>query len=392
MNRTLTYVAFACAGMAVGSVALAADDLKGLPSATKPLGGEQHTIATLSKPYPKRVYVLEPIFPAFVAGKVWVINGEKQEIESVMSAGYAPNLALAPDHSQLYLFDTYWSKGYRGTRTDVVSFYDPLKLTINIDVDLPKGRFLVVPKKQNAEVTLDGRYLLSYNLAPATSVSVIDTKERKYKGEVEIPGCGLIFPSGPSRFSSVCSDGTLATAKWDANLKSTITREGPFFDSENDPVFEHAGFDKKKGDVHFVTYDGNIVPVGIAGDKPVFLPKWSVLTDADKAEGWRPGGWQLIALHKPSGKLFVLMHKGPKWTHKQAGEEVWVFDSVSHQPLGRIKLKEHAISITVSQDADPYLFTQTEKPTLVTYNVADGTEVGEMEFGISPYLLYVDGD
>ncbi len=391
MKRTLTSVAVVCAFLTAGPAAIA-DELKDLPSGAKPLGGEQHTIATLSKPYPKRVYVLEPIFPAFVAGKVWVINGEKQDIEAVMSAGYAPNFAIAPDHSQLYLFDTYWSKGYRGTRSDVISFYDSLNLTINIDVDLPKGRFLVVPKKQNADVTPDGRYLLSYNLAPATTVSVVDTKERKYKGEVEIPGCGLIFPSAGNRFSSVCSDGTLATAVWDANLKAKVTRDGPFFDSENDPVFEHAGFDKKGGRVYFVTYDGNVVPVDISKDKPVFGAKWSLLTDADKAEGWRPGGWQLAALHKATQKLFVLMHKGPKWTHKQAGEEVWVFDAKAGKPVTRIKLKEHAISITVSQDAEPYLFTQTEKPSLITYNVKDGSEVGEMDFGISPYVLYVDGD
>ena len=55
-------------------------------------------------------------------------------------------------------------------------------------------------------------------------------------------------------------------------------------------------------------------------------------------------------------------------------------------------MKEHAISVAISQDADPYLFTQTEKPSLVTYNVADGKEVGEMPLGISPFLLFTAGD
>jgi methylamine dehydrogenase heavy chain len=391
MKRTLTSVAFAAACLAAAPVVLA-DELKDLPSSAKPLGGEQHALATLSKPYPKRVYVLEPVFPVFVAGKIWVINGEKQDIEAVMSAGYAPNFAIAPDHSQLYVFDTYWSKGFRGTRTDIATFYDPLNLTIGTDVDLPKGRFLVVPKKQNAEVTPDGRYLLSYNLAPATTVSVVDTKERKYKGDVEIPGCGLIFPSAGNRFSSVCSDGTLATATFDANVKATVARSSKFFDPDNDPVFEHVGIDKKKGTVYFVSYEGNIFPVDLSKEKPAFQPKWSLLTDADKAESWYPGGWQLIALHRATQKLYVLMHKGPKWTHKQGGEEVWVFDAKTKKRTDRIKLKEHAISITVSQDAEPYLFTQTEKPSLITYNLKDGSEVGEVEFGISPYLLYVDGD
>jgi methylamine dehydrogenase heavy chain len=390
MKGTLPATAVACA-MAFGGSALAAENLEALkdlhPDAK--LMGEQHSIAKLSKPHPKRVYVLEPVFPAIVSSKVWVIEGDKQELGAMMSAGYCANMALAPDQSEVYVFDTYWDKGFRGKRADFVTTYDSQALTIKGDTDLPKGRFLVVPKKQNADASPDGKWLFSYNLAPATTVSVIDVKSKKYAGEVEIPGCGLIFPSTGNRFSSVCSDGTLATAKWDENMKATIIRQGPFFDSENDPVFEHAGFDRKNGQVHFITYDGNVIPVDITKDKPVIGAKWSMVGAEDAKEEWRPGGWQLAALHRPTQRLFVLMHKGPKWTHKQAGEEVWVFDLKSKKRVQRIELKEHATTIAVSQDAEPYLFSQTEKPSMITYNVKDGKEVGEMAFGISPFLMYV---
>jgi methylamine dehydrogenase heavy chain len=390
MMRKLAYAAFAGALAAAGPYVFA-DETKNLPPESLMMG-EQHAIATLSKPHAKRVYVLEPVFPHLIAGKVWVVDGDKQEIVGMMSAGYCPNFAVAPDHSQLFTFDTYWSKGTRGTRTDLVTFFDSQTLDIQAEVELPKGRFLVVPKKQNAEITPDGRYLLSYNLAPSTSVSVVDVKEKKYVGDVEIPGCGLIFPTAGNRFSTVCSDGTLVTAEFDASLKTTLSREGPFFDAQENPVFEHAALDKKKGHVHFLTYEGEVITADLSKDKAQIMPQWSLLTDADKAEGWRPGGWQVINIHRPSGRLFVLMHQGPRWTHKQPGEEVWVFDLATKKRVDRIHLKEHAIAIALSQDDEPYLFTQTEKPSLVTYNVKDGKEVGEMDFGISPFLLYTDGD
>ncbi|MFN8752452.1 MAG: amine dehydrogenase large subunit [Betaproteobacteria bacterium] len=390
MKGTLPATAVACA-MAWGGSAFAAqslEEMKDLPPAAK-LMGEQHTIAKLPAPHPKRVFVLEPLFPAIVASKIWVIEGDEQELGAVMSAGYCANMALAPDQSEIYVFDTYWDKGFRGRRSDFITTYDSQDLTIKSDTDLPKGRFLVVPKKQNADASPDGKWLFSYNLAPATTVSVIDAKTKKYAGEVEIAGCGLIFPGRGNRFSSVCSDGTLATAQWDDKFKSTVTRQGPFFDSENDPVFEHAGFDRRQGKVHFITYDGNVIPVDIAQDKPAIGTKWSLLGAEDAKEEWRPGGWQLAAVHRATQRLFVLMHKGPKWTHKQAGEEVWVFDLNSRKRVQRIELKEHATTIAVSQDADPYLFTQTEKPSLITYNVQDGKEVGEMSFGITPFLMFV---
>jgi methylamine dehydrogenase heavy chain len=223
-------------------------------------------------------------------------------------------------------------------------------------------------------------------------VSVVDTKAKKYLGEIEIPGCGLIFPSAGNRFSSLCSDGTLLTATFDDKLKTKLSRVGPFIDVVNDPVYEHAAMDKQKGKVHFLSYEGMVYSADLSQEKPTISPGWSLLTDADKAESWRPGGWQVVNMHRPTGKLYVLMHKGARWTHKTPGEEVWVFDIATKKRVNRIHLKEHAISIALSQDDDPHLYTQTETATLITYDALSGKEVGEMKFGITPYLLFTHGD
>lgn len=364
-----------------------------LPDTAKLQGAEVHQVAKLPPAGPHRVYVLEPVLPHLVSSKVWVVDGDKIDVVGMMNAGYCANFALAPDHSQLFTFDTYWSKGYRGDRTDLVTFFDPQTLNITAEVTMPKGRFLVGSKKPNADITPDGRYLLSYNLAPATTVSVIDAKEKRYKGEIEIPGCGLIFPSAGNRFSSVCSDGTLATVSFDASLKAKVVRDGPFFDAEDDPVFEHSAFDKQRQTVYFISYEGNVSPVDLSQEKAKMLPQWSLLTAEDKAEHWRPGGWQMSGFHSAGQRLFVLMHEGARWTHKQAGDEVWVFDVTAKKRVNRIKLKDHAVSLAVSPDLEAtQLYTLTEKPSLVVYSAKTDKDLGAIEpLGISPYLLYVDG-
>ena len=56
------------------------------------------------------------------------------------------------------------------------------------------------------------------------------------------------------------------------------------------------------------------------------------------------------------GLMFVLMHQGGEWTHKQFGTEVWVFDAAKKTRVGRIKLKTPAYSIYVSNSDKPILY------------------------------------
>ena len=115
------------------------------------------------------------------------------------SAGYARELwCCSQDKSELYVAETFWSRGSRGDRTDVVTIYDAKTLEPTGEVMLPAGRFLVVPKKHNPTLTTDGRYLLSFNMDPAFSLSVVDIKARKYVGEIETGGCSLAYPTGPA--------------------------------------------------------------------------------------------------------------------------------------------------------------------------------------------------
>ena len=369
-------------GMAMAQV----PDSAQLPTA------EQHPTATLPEASPHWVYLLEPVFPHLIVTKVWIVDGDSLNVVGMINGGYAANLGLAQGATQLYMAETFWSRGSRGDRTDVVTTFDGRTLDPKGEVALPQGRFLVVPKKYDGALTTDGRYMLSFNMEPATSVSVVDVQNQKYLGEIETPGCGLIFPSAPRRFSMVCADGSLLTANFDEAGKAQLTRGEPFFDAENDPVFEHPGFSQQTGQALFVSYGGTVYPVDFAGDQPQIGEAWSLLSDEEKGKWW-PGGWQLASYHPGSNRLFVQMHEGGKWSHKQPGQEIWVFDVNSKQRVQRIELEEPALSVMVSQDEEPLLFVLSEAASLSIFDATSYEHKGDVgDLGISPYLLYVAGE
>ena len=113
------------------------------------------------------------------------------EAALLCTTGYTANLALSHDKSAFYVGETYWSRGSRGDRVDVVTTYDAKTLFPTGEVILPNGRFLVVPKKNNLQLTTDGRYLLSFNMDPGFGLSVVDLQEKRYVGEIETGGGAL---------------------------------------------------------------------------------------------------------------------------------------------------------------------------------------------------------
>ena len=356
--------------------------------------GEQHDIARLPAPNAHRLYVIEPIFPVFSRSKTWIIDGDKMQIMGMFNGGAASNLVIAPDHRKLYWLETYWSRGDRGERTDVVTAIDPETLIPENEALLENGRFLVVVKRFDADISPDGKYVYSYNMAPSTAISIVDTSDMGYKGELEIPGCALVFPSAPRRFSSLCADGTMMTVKFDENMMPASERSERFFDAENDPVFEHPVFDKSQNKLHFLSYEGNVITADINADQPVFSKPWNLLSAADRKARWRPGGWMPVSYNSHTNRLYVLMHRGLKWSHKQAGEEVWVYNMSTRKRVQRIRLgADHAHTLKITNDEKPILFTLTETAKLIAWNPATGKERGRIEgLGLSPYVLMAEGD
>ena len=346
---------------------------------------ETSTVEVLPPVGPERVYLLDMVYPHPIVGRVMVVDGAAQRVLGSITAGLMPNLVIVPGQKEVLVLGTFWSRAAYGERADVLTYYDASTLTPTAEVLLP-GRFLIADKGHNVDLTTDGRYLLVSNMTPATSVIVIDVARRTVVGSIETPGCTFVYPAGPSRFASLCADGSLFTATFDAAGKVTAAqRSKPFFDVQNDPLFEHAGLDRRANTANFVSYLGQVMSVDLAASSPVFHEPWSMVSSAEARKGWRPGGWQLVALHRESDRLYVLMHRGGPWTHKQSGTEVWVLDLATHRRVSQIKLKAPAGSIAVSQEpSDPKLYALTEHE-LYTYDTRTGEVLGKLkEMGDTP--------
>src|SRR5271156_3423590 len=375
------------------SAAAYGQDRDDLDAGAKLPVAESHVTAVLPATHARRLFVLDTAFPAAEAAKTYVIDGETGAIQGMFNQAYWPNFAVSPDGSELYAVDSYWEKHTRGKRSDYIVVRDAQTLDVKEDIPLPDGRLLVVSKKYNFDVTPDGHYGLTYNLAPSTAVSVTDLKAHKPVGAIPIPGCGLIFAQAPNRFSSLCADGSIVTVTFDESAKSSIQRTDKVFDAKNDPAFEHSAWDKKHQMLYLVTYAGDVVPVSLAGEKAAPAAKWSLTAPAERAAGWRPGGWQISHFHSAKRRLYVLMHQGHPWTHKNSGTEVWEFDASAGKRLQRIKLTEPAQTVAVSGDDTPLVYVITDTYRIAAYRVGTGKLLYRTEpLGFSPQLLTVWGD
>lgn len=346
---------------------------------------------------PHDVFIYDWVEAHAKDGKVFVVDADAGALKATVSAAFYANFILDPKGKSAYVAETLWSRGNRGDRQDILTVYDLTSLQISKEIKLP-GRALITTKKQDADTSADGRYVYVFNMAPADSVIVVEPAAGKVVTSIDVPGCALVYPFGPAGFSSICADGSLATVTLDDPAKPVVTRGKPFFDPDKDPIFEHSPTDSATGLTYFISYQGKVIPTTL-GKEPVFGAAWTLAEAAGlppttanppAQEQWRPGGWQMSALHKASGQLFVLMHKGPYWMHKADGTEVWVFDTKSKKLLRKIALKEPSPMVAVSQDANPLLYVTTDAGKFSVYDATKGDYLRSVDkLGDNPVIGYV---
>ena len=332
-----------------------------------------------------------------------IFDADTGKMEGSIPAGYVSNLAIAPDNSRFYVSETYWAHGARGTRQDLVSIYDARTLNLLKEISLP-GRALV-EKMQNFDINASGSRAYVYIMMPVASVVWVDLKSQAVGGTVEIPGCALVFPWGDEGFSALCGDGSLATVTIPPSGPAKVTHTKPFFDANSDPIFENSFVDRATGKAIFISYTGLVYPAQLGANTKVSEP-WSIQKAAGYAPAgtgvqelaWRPGGGQLAAYHKASGKLFVLMHPGNYWTHKHGGTEIWVLDTKAHALVSRFPLRAvpssglgddpvpYYVSVGVSQDAKPLLYLLNSDGNDVVLDAATGTELRKIEFAAGDWV------
>lgn len=305
------------------------------------------------------------LWDAYSTAGATVIDGDDAGLKTLGMVPIARNGAynLSRDASRVYVTETYYARGDRGAREDLLTVYNGQTLAIDKETVLP-GRLLVVPKNQQVAASNDEKLAYVYDMIPASAVHVVDMAAGKVLSSVDVPGCALAYPYGPRSFATICGDGTIGTTTLDASGKGELVFTNPFFDADKDPLFENSVVDRATGEGWFLSFSGKIYPAKLAGH-PVVGPPWSVNVAAGlpaastgvQELAWRPGGGQVLAVHRGLRRLYVLMHAGNYWTHKRDGTEVWILDADKKTLIKRVTLKSPAKSLIVSQDDKPILFT-----------------------------------
>jgi methylamine dehydrogenase heavy chain len=343
-----------------------------LPAFAADEPNEQVTTKPLPPATAQRIYLGDFAISHVMDGRLNVIDGANLKLLGMVATGFAGLPALAPDRSELYVATTYYTRLNHGDRVDVVDIYDLATLEHKGEIAIPPKHAMALPYHGVIRTSADGRLLFVQNATPAQSVSIVDLKARKFVAEIQTPGCWIVLPSQTHapRFSTLCGDGTILTVtlQADGTLES-MKRSGRFFDADDDPLFVHA---ENVGDRYFfVSFKGRVYTANVGGEVAQIEEPWPLVTRSEERQGWRPGGYQPLAVHERSGRLYVGMHaKGADGTHKNPAQEIWAFDLASKKRVGRAP-GSNAIAIATSRDERPQLYAiDGVKMALVAYDTA----------------------
>src|SRR5450631_503795 len=314
-----------------------------------------HKVETLPAKYPTSWAFLN-----YASDRIELRNvgSDTREVKAQLQAHDSATLLVADKRPEIYVADTVWSRGVRGTRTDFITIYDAQTLNAAGEIVLPGGkRGLMTAMEGMFAFTDDQRLALVFDFTPASSVTVVDLVKRRVLGDIDIPGCSLVFPTGVRGFSTLCSSGTLLTVRLDEKGAAAGRSESKAFNPlDTDPLFTSSAL--VGGVRYFPSLHGRVQPIDMRGDDVKIMPDWPLVPAADTAGNWRPSGWQILASDEQK-LLYVLMqpdaHEG---THKNPATEVWVYNVATKTRVKRLRLARPGSSISLTHGAQPLLLVQ----------------------------------
>ena len=350
--------------------------------AADPLPPEKIGVAVPPPPTPHRLYLTDLQIAHITDGMVHIVDGQSFKYLGMFSTGLFGITALTSDSSEMLVASTYYTKRNRGDRFDQLEAFDTKTFALKKEIQIPPKHAMALPYKGTIAPSLDDAWVFIQNATPLSSVTVVDHKAWKVTAEIPTLGCWIVLPSqsNPRRFATLCGDGTVVTVtlneKGDA---ATQARSEKLFDPEKDPLFVQG---ERVGDsYYFVSYEGNVKVINVGGDVAKLEDSWSLLDDADKKAAWKPGGYQLLALHAPTKRMYVGMHDGAKnGSHKNPAKEIWVYDLAAKKRIQRAP-GSNSIAMALTKEA---------KPTLYAY---DGINMNFVRYEIAAELKPVaNGD
>lgn len=348
---------------------------------------DEPVVLNAPKPDARRVYVQDPAHFAAITQQ-FAIDGETGRVVGITDGGFLPQPLVADDGSFIAQASTVFSRIARGTRTDYVEVFDPETFEPTADIELPKdARFLIGTYQWMNALTPDKKKLLFYQFSPAPAVGIVDLEGKKFDRMVDVPDCYHIFPASPTVFYMNCRDGSLARVDI-AETEPKITNT-EVFHAEDELLINHPAYSMRAGRLVWPTYTGKIFQIDLTEEKATFREPIEALTEAERADNWRPGGWQQTAYHRASDRIFLLVDQRDQWRHKTASRFVVVLDAATGERISKIELGHEIDSINVSQDAEPLLYALSAgTQTLHIFDAGTGKELRKVtHLGRGPQIL-----
>lgn len=401
--RSAQFAAGAFAVMSFGAVATAELPIEPTPA-----------VKSLPSDYPPGyVFLIDGNFFGIEAGKVVIVDVADETDHYKGSLGLAQFgfFAESKTRPELYAVETFYSRGQRGARTDVLTIYDKASLKAVGEIVLPGGkRAQTLPEKGAFQLSPDERYAYIFNFTPASSVTVVDLVNRKIVGDVDIPGCVHAYPLGGGGFASLCGNGGVVSTMLDANGKRVGQEMSePFNDIDNEPMFTRPAMIGGVG--YFPTYSGKIQEIDFSGAKAVPGDLWPIEANAESAApepkkgflkkitgigkkastGKRlPSGWQLMS-SDDAGRLYIVMRATETIDdHDTGGDEVWVVDPKTHKVEKKLKLRAESMAVEVTGGDDPYLVALNPDMSIDVLKASNGEFVRRIGGGAVMTAFAID--
>ena len=369
-----------CLGLLTSALAMAAPALAEPATYPNALPTEPiPTVTALPAVWPKSWVLLNDFnFNSIIDGRVVVVDtaSANQPLKAIVRSAQFGNSLISTKRGEVLTAETFYTRLNRGPRTDAITFWSMSDLQPKGEIILPGGkRQLSVTYPQLFQFANDDKWALVANFTPAQTVTVVDLDGRKVLGEVDLPGCSQIYPTGKRGFSSFCADGSLYSVVLDdagktvttATIKNVQDIDTQALFSTPAWVGQTAWFVGQRGLIQGFDFSGTVAKV-IPG-------AFSVGTADGAAPEWRPSGWQVINADL-AGHLYVLMNPaGREGSHKDGGTEVWVFDPVKHTRLSRIVLRAQSTAVAVTHEDVPHLVLTRADGVVDIYDAGTGVFV-----------------
>ncbi len=372
---------------AIGAVSLGAGSLVHAAEFPDPLPIEStRSVAKLATPYPGSYAMVHDFgFGSLIDSAFSLVNTDDGRFKGMISGGNFATANISSARQEIYIAETYYSRGTRGERSDLVTVYDMENLDRVAEIEIPKKRAGIVVQKSGTAITESGKFYLVFNLTPGTSVSVVDLDTKTFVGEIQTPGCSLIYPTVDHNFFMLCGDGKLLHIRLDEDGKvASQDKSDQFIDIDADPLSEKSS--KVGADWQFISFQGDVQPISAAA---VPGKRWSLTSKRERRKNWRPAGWHWTAGH-PDGRLWVAMTpNGYEGSHKDPATEVWLFDVTKQKRFARFEMNTMALSIDVTLEDEPRLLVVNIEGSLDVYNASTGEYQRSIhDLGASPYQVH----